>query len=40
MYAVIIGVKRLVKLKDPANRVDETTLRAARKVAQITLDCV
>jgi hypothetical protein len=38
VYAIIIGMKRLVKRTGSPMPVDTTTLRAARKVAQITLD--
>ncbi|KFZ10142.1 hypothetical protein V501_05327 [Pseudogymnoascus sp. VKM F-4519 (FW-2642)] len=38
IYAIIIGIKRLIKLAPNTNPVDDITLRAARKVAQITID--
>lgn len=37
MYAIIIGIKRQVRPAD-SNPVDAIALRAARKVAQITVD--
>lgn len=38
VYALIIGIKRLIKSPDEQNRVPEVALRAARKVTRITLD--
>ncbi|KFY44994.1 hypothetical protein V494_01202 [Pseudogymnoascus sp. VKM F-4513 (FW-928)] len=38
IYAIIIGMKRLAKPDPSSGLVDAITLRAARKVAQITLD--
>lgn len=38
IYAIIIGAKRLIKPAPDSSPVDAITLRAARKVAQITLD--
>jgi hypothetical protein len=38
IYATIIGIRRLVRPKENPNLVDAITLRAARKVAQYTLD--
>lgn len=38
MYAIIIGMKRLVSTRSASSPVDAISLRAARQVAQITLD--
>lgn len=38
IYAIIIGIKRLIKPAPNSNPVDDITLRAARKVVQITID--
>jgi hypothetical protein len=38
IYAIIIGMKRLAKSDPSSSFVDAITLRAARNVAQITLD--
>ncbi|RDL40552.1 Uncharacterized protein BP5553_00531 [Venustampulla echinocandica] len=38
IYAIIIGIKRLVKPTPDSDPVDAIALRAARKVAQITLE--
>ncbi|KAL5351697.1 hypothetical protein ACLOAV_003557 [Pseudogymnoascus australis] len=38
IYAIMIGMKRLIKPVPNSSPVDAITLRAARKVAQITLD--
>lgn len=38
IYAVIIGMRRLIKPVPNSSPVDDITLRAARKVAEITLD--
>jgi hypothetical protein len=38
IYATIIGMKRLIRQPGATTTVDATTLRAARKVAQVTLD--
>lgn len=38
IYAIIIGMRRLVQVVPSSSPVNAITLRAARKVAQITLD--
>ena len=38
LFSVMIGVKRLTRRLDPENPVDQTTLRAARKVVSIVVD--
>jgi hypothetical protein len=38
IYAIIIGIKRLIKPAPNTSPVDDITLRAARKVVQITID--
>lgn len=38
IYAIIIGVKRFVKVPDQRPTIDTITVRAARKVVQIILD--
>lgn len=38
IYALIMGIKRLVKPPAGTNRVDEITLRAARKVIKLIQD--